>query len=105
MIAVRLSSSLKAACSIASQIDPSAISESPHRTQTRYGSLSSRLPASATPTPMGSPWPRLPVATSTQGMTGVGWPCSRLPCCRKVSISSSLMAPAALYIEYSSGEA
>ena len=37
MIATRLSSSLKAACSNASHIEPSAISESPHRHQTRYG--------------------------------------------------------------------
>ena len=35
MIAVRLSSSAYAACSNASQIDPSAISLSPHSTHTR----------------------------------------------------------------------
>ena len=46
---------------------------------TRYGSRSRRLPASATPTPMGRPWPSEPVATSTHGSTGVGWPSSRLP--------------------------
>ena len=38
------------------------------------GSRSSRLPASAMPTAIGSPWPSEPVATSTQGIRGVGWP-------------------------------
>ena len=72
MIAVRLSRPLWPAASKASHIEPSAISESPHRHQTRYGSRSSRLPASATPTLIGRPWPSEPVATSTQGSTGVG---------------------------------
>ncbi len=57
------------------------------------------------PTPIGRPWPSEPVATSTQGSTGVGWPSSRLPNLRNVSSSSSVIAPAALYIEYSSGDA
>ena len=39
----------------------------------------SDLAAMATPTPIGRPWPSEPVATSTYGSTGVGWPCSRLP--------------------------
>ena len=105
MMAVRLSRPWKPACSKASHIEPSAISESPHRHQTRYGSRSRRLPAIATPTLIGSPWPSEPVATSTHGRTGVGWPSIRLPKRRNVSISSSLIAPAALYIAYSSGDA
>ena len=32
------------------------------------------------PTPIGSPCPSEPVATSTQGMSGVGWPSSMLVC-------------------------
>ena len=42
---------------------------------------------SAMPTPIGSPWPSEPVATSTHGITGVGCPSRRLPCCRYVSSS------------------
>ncbi len=45
------------------------------------------------------PWPSEPVATSTQGSTGVGWPSSLEPNWRKVSSSSSLIAPAARNIE------
>ena len=90
----------------ASQIEPSAISLSPHRTQTRYGSSSRYLPASATPTASGSPWPSEPVATSTQGSTGVGCPSSRDPNRRYPVISSSSeTTPTALKIEYSRGEA
>ena len=81
---------------MASQIEPSASSLSPHNAQTWYGSLSRYLPASATPTAIGSPWPREPVATSTQGSSGVGWPWRREPILRKVSSSSSVIAPAAL---------
>ena len=55
MIAVRLSSPANAACSKASHIDPSAISLSPQRTQTRYGNRSRCFPARATPTATGSP--------------------------------------------------
>ncbi len=36
---------------MASQIEPSAISLSPHNTQTRYGRWSRYFPASAIPTP------------------------------------------------------
>ena len=79
MITVRLSSPVQAACSNASQIDPSASSLSPHRTQTRYGSWSRNRPAMASPTPAGRPSPSDPVATSTQGSRGVGCPSSRLP--------------------------
>ena len=58
------------------------------------------------PTPYGRPWPNDPVATSTQGSsTGTGCPSSRLPNFRNVSNSSSVIAPAALYIEYRRGEA
>ena len=53
-------------------IEPSAITLSPHSTQVRYGSRSRLRPASAIPTPIGSPWPSEPVATSTQGTRGVG---------------------------------
>ena len=58
------------------------------------------------PTPYGRPWPNEPVATSTHGSsTGTGCPSSRLPNFRNVSSSSSVIAPAALYIEYRSGDA
>ena len=50
MIATRLSRPSQPACWNASHIEPSAISESPHRHQTRYGRRSSRAPAIATPT-------------------------------------------------------
>ena len=53
-------------------------------------------PARAMPTEIGRPWPSEPVATSTQGISGVGWPCRREPNSRKVSSSSSSIAPAAL---------
>src|SRR2546426_362799 len=51
---------------------------------------------SAPPPAIGSPWPSEPVATSTQGSAGVGWPCKRDPNLRKVSISSSVITPTAL---------
>ena len=105
MTAVRLSSFALAACSKASHMEPSAISLSPQSAQTRYGRRSSRLPARATPTAMGRPWPSEPVATSTHGSTGVGWPSNGLPSLRKLSSSSSVIAPAALKSEYTSGEA
>ena len=105
MIATRLSSSKCAACSNASQTEPSAISLSPQSTQTRYGSRSSFLPASAMPTPNGSPCPSDPVATSTHGMTGVGCPSSSGRTCGSVRSSSSEIAPAARNIEYSRGDA
>ena len=92
--------------SSASHIDPSAVSLSPHSTHTRYGSSSRYRPARATPTPSGSPWPSEPVATSTHGSTGVGWPSSREPNRRYPVISSSSeTTPAALNMEYSSGDA
>ena len=74
-------------------------------TQVRNGSRSSFLPASARPTPIGSPCPSDPVATSTHGRTGVGWPSSREPNCRYVMNSSSEIAPAARNRPYTSGEA
>ena len=98
MIAIRLSRRSQAACWIASHIEPSAISLSPHRHQTRYGRRSSRSPASATPAAIGRPWPSEPVATSVGGMRGVGWPSSREPSLRKVSSSSSSILPVALSI-------
>ena len=45
----------------------SAISLSPINTHTWNGNLSTYLPLRAIPTPIGRPWPREPVATSTQG--------------------------------------
>src|SRR5215218_2683457 len=57
------------------------------------------------PTPIGSPWPSEPVATSTSGTFGIGWPWSRDPSFRKVRSSSSSMTPTALSIAYSSGDA
>ena len=80
-------------------MEPSASSESPQRTQTLKSADSSLAPASAIPTEIGRPWPSEPVATSTQGSSGVGWPCRREPNSRKVSSSSSSIAPAILYIE------
>ena len=87
-------------------MEPSAISLSPHRTHTWYGSRSRYRPARATPTPSGSPWPSEPVATSTQGSAGVGWPSSRESNRRYLVISSSSeTTPTALNTEYSSGDA
>ena len=60
-----------AIASIASQTEPSAISESPSSTQTRASLPSSRIDT-AIPSPIASPWPRDPVATSTQGNSGIG---------------------------------
>src|SRR3569833_96893 len=85
---------------------PSAISESPRTTHVRKGSLSTYLPSRAMPTPIGRPCPSEPVATSTHfRVCGFGWPSRRLPNLRRVSSSASSMAPAALYIEYSTGHA
>ena len=95
MIATRLSRPSQPACWNASHIEPSAISESPHRHHTRYGRRSRRRPAIATPTEIGSPWPSEPVATSVGGMRGVGWPSSREPSWRKVSSSASSITPSA----------
>src|SRR3954464_5276653 len=67
MIAVRLSSPSQPACWKASHIEPSAISESPHRTQTRYGSLSRSRPAIPMPTPIGRPRPGGPGAAAAGG--------------------------------------
>ena len=61
----------KEVLSIASQMEPSAISESPTSTQTRPGEPSIRI-ASAMPSPIASPCPREPVAASTQGSSGTG---------------------------------
>ena len=57
------------------------------------------MPASATPTAIGSPWPSEPVATSTHGITGTGWPSNFEPKRRKLSRSSSVIAPAAFSTE------
>lgn len=53
-------------------MEPSAVSLSPHSTHTWKGSSSRYRPARAMPTASGRPWPNDPVATSTQGSTGVG---------------------------------
>ena len=99
MIATRLSRPSQPACWKASHIEPSAISESPHRHQTRYGSLSRWRAAIAMPTEIGRPWPSEPVATSVGGMRGVGWPSRRESSLRNVRNSSSSIAPAAFRIE------
>ena len=52
-----------------------------HSTQTRLGRRSRCFAASAIPTPIGRPWPSEPVATSTHGMAGVGWPSSMPRAC------------------------
>ena len=57
------------------------------------------MPASATPTAIGRPWPSEPVATSTHGMIGTGWPSNFEPNLRKLSRSSSVIAPAAFSSE------
>ena len=90
------------AFSIASQTEPSATSESPISTQMRPGSSSIAVP-NAMPSPMGSPWPREPVATSTHGMSGrgTGCPSRGLPNVRNVSSCSSVIAPIAFSAEYS----
>src|SRR5438876_10373703 len=93
------------ACWTPPQSDPSAIPLSPQNTQTLNGSLSRYLPARAMPTPTASPCPNDPVATSTHGRTGVGWPSRRLPNLRRVSSSASVIAPAALNSAYSRGDA
>ena len=105
-IAVRPLSSWNEAVSMASQIDPSAISESPSITQTCPGEPSSRN-AYAIPTPIGSPWPSDPVATSTHGSSGTGAGCPWIgdPNRRSVSISSSEMAPIAFSAAYRTGAA
>jgi hypothetical protein len=50
------------------------------------------------PTPYGRPCPSEPVATSTHGIRGVGWPSKMLENWRYVSSSSSEITPAARYI-------
>src|SRR3954463_6252911 len=70
MIATMLSRPSQPACWKASHIEPSAISESPHRHQTRYGSLSRLRAAIAMPTEIGRPWPSEPGATSGGGGPG-----------------------------------
>jgi hypothetical protein len=57
------------------------------------------------PTAEATPWPSDPVATSTQGSTGRGWPSSRLPGLACVSSSASSIAPIALSQAYWSVEA
>ncbi len=86
------------AWSTASQIEPSAISESPQSTQTREGiftSLRGERDADAD---------RQALAERAggdvdPGRIGVGWPSSREPSLRKVRSSSSVIAPTAFSIE------
>ena len=77
-----------------------------HQHPDAAGRSSSRI-ASAMPSPIGSPWPSEPVATSTHGISGsgAGWPCSGGPIRRSESSCSSVIAPIAFSAEYSSGEA
>ena len=56
---------------MASQTEPSAISESPINTHVRPGRPSS-LMDSDMPRPTASPWPSEPLATSIQGSSATG---------------------------------
>ena len=76
-------------------MDPSAVSLSPTSVQMWNGARHSRFAASAIPTAIGMPCPSEPVATSTHGSTGVGWPCTRAPSFRNCMSSRSSIAPAA----------
>ncbi len=91
---------------MASHTEPSADSESPSSTHTLAG-MPSILIASAIPSPIGSPWPSEPVATSTHGMSGSGTGCPWTgdPNFRNVISCSSVIAPIAFRTENMSGEA
>src|SRR5207249_5981563 len=67
--------------------------------------MSSIWAASALPKPTESPWPSEPVATSTQGILGVGWPSRLLSSWRRVRTSFSSMMPASAYAAHNSGAA
>src|SRR5207249_12257510 len=59
------------------------------------------------PSPIASPWPRDPVATSTQGNSGIGAGCpwSGEPCLRRVRSSSSPKAPIPFSVAQRTGAA
>ena len=84
------------ACSNASHIEPSAISLSPQQHPHAVREVLEVLAASAMPTPIGSPWPSEPVATSTHGMRGVGMALEHAAELAVASrMSSSVTTPAA----------
>src|SRR5574341_760312 len=105
MIAHRLSRLSCRAISAASHTDPSTDSPSPISTYTRAVDRSSRLAASAMPTPAGSPCPNEPVATSTNGRRGVGWPSRSDPNVRNLRSSALSNSPASAHAAYKSGAA
>ena len=88
-----------------SQMEPSVSSLSPVSTHTWYGAFSRRRPASAIPTAIGSPWPSEPVATSTNGSRGVGWPSRSDPIVRSFRSSPRSNAPASAHAAYNTGAA
>src|SRR6266511_3635784 len=59
----------------------------------------------ALPTAAQMPWPSEPVATSTKGSFGVGWPSRSDPICRSVSSSRRSNAPASAQAAYRIGAA
>ena len=79
MMPIRFASCSRRRAASLSHCDPSAISLSPSNTYVRYGRRSRRFAFRAMPRPIPRPWPSDPVAASTYGKRGVGWPSSRLP--------------------------
>src|SRR2546421_7975454 len=67
--------------------------------------MPSRCAASALPSPAERPWPSDPVATSTHGIRGVGWPSRSLSSLRSVRRSFSLRIPHSAYADHSTGAA
>ena len=92
------------AMAAASHTEPSALSASPSNTYVRRWLPSSRA-SSVNPMAAGSPWPSEPVATSTKGKCGVGWPSRSESICRRVSNVSREIAPAAAHAAYRIGAA
>src|SRR5439155_8091827 len=90
--------------SAASHTEPSADSPSPSSTYVRYSDLMRRA-LSAHPTPAQIPWPSEPVATSTNGSRGVGWPSRSDPIVRSFRSSPRSNAPASAHAAYNTGAA
>ena len=95
-IAIRLASLAWPACAKASHIEPSQLGVAAEHPDPKIGGARGARRRGRCRRAIGRPWPSEPVATSTQGSSGVGWPCRREPNSRKVSSSSSSIAPAAL---------